>query len=159
MRRFVFSLAVLAAVTLCTLVAAPLAAFAQDAPSTSIDVGTFILEVAPYATEAASLIVIAAIGWVTVFLKRKLGIDIEARHREALHSAIMTGLGVAASRHGGSMRSIKVDVDSAFLAETANYVLQSVPDAVRYFGVTPERIAEIAAAKLNLPAPPAKRNA
>ena len=42
----------------------------------------------------------AIVGWVASATHQKAIIDLEAGHRDALHSAIVTGLGLAFSRFG-----------------------------------------------------------
>jgi len=74
----------------------------------------------------------AAISWAAAAFQRWTGMQIEARHREALHSAIMTGIGYARSglTPGGSSLNVGSIVDQA-----RDYVLKSVPDALQYFGL------------------------
>ena len=68
------------------------------------------------------------------------GIEIEARHREALHAALMTGVrhalarGAAGAQGGGGSRG--------------DYVRTSVPDALRALRSEPEQLVEMAEAKL-----------
>jgi len=57
-------------------------------------------------------------------LQAAAGIDIEASHREALHSAIMTGVKAAVAR--GPVAGI-----DAVKAEALAYARASVPDAIR----------------------------
>lgn len=123
-------------------------AYAQEAPGGSIEVGAFLAQFMPFALEILGMIVLALIGIVSVWLKRKLGLDVEHRHRQALHSAIMTGLGVAFSKLDNKISTYEVTLNSPAMNEVANYVLRSVPDAVRSFGLTEERIKVMAAGKL-----------
>lgn len=71
--------------------------------------------------------------------KRRWGIDIEARHREALHSALMSGVRAALDR-GLSGRAA---VDAA-----VEHATQSVPDAIGALDPTIEVLATIAKSKL-----------
>ncbi|MCM0751599.1 hypothetical protein DEA98_10370 [Brucella pseudogrignonensis] len=43
-----------------------------------------------------------------------------------------------------------IDVKSAVLAAGIDYVLKSVPDAVKFFGLTPERLGDLLEAKLQV---------
>lgn len=61
---------------------------------------------------------------VTGILQVALGIEIEKRHREALHSAIMTGARAAATK--GPQAGLE-----ALKAEALAYARASVPDAIR----------------------------
>lgn len=71
---------------------------------------------------------------------KKLGLDVEARHRDALQSALTNAAMLALARAGGrSAPATQVAVD---------YVKRNVPDAVRKFGLDDGRIAELVAPKL-----------
>ena len=69
-------------------------------------------------------IVTAIIGWAAAKARARWGIEIEARQREALHSALMTGAQLALSRLGPQASQ------TALLAETLNYAQSSVPGAI-----------------------------
>jgi len=133
---------ILLPVTLATV------AFAQDATQPSIEVGAFLGELLPLLREVLSLVLLAILGWLAMWIKRKFGLDIEETHRKALHSAILTGIGRAASRYGSGLTNIRVDVDSPLVADAVNYVLRSVPDAVKKLGATPEFLAEMVVGRL-----------
>lgn len=76
----------------------------------------------PPALEIVSAGVLAAIGYASLRLREKWGIEIEAKHREALHSAIMSGIESALRRN--------VPAPDIPAVATA-YVKRSVPDAVK----------------------------
>lgn len=105
--------------------------------------------VQPYLLAVVSVVATAIVGWLAELLRRKFHLDIEASHREALQTALTNGAGLLITRLGGAIAGRKLDLKSVVLAEAVNYVLQSVPDAVRHFGVTPEAIAEKIEAKLS----------
>lgn len=71
--------------------------------------------------------------------KKRWGIDIEARHREALHSALMSGVRAALAKGLSGQAAIQAAVDHA---------TSSVPDAMRGLNPTMEVLGNIAAAKL-----------
>ena len=76
----------------------------------------------PLLVDLLALLLGLAIGWLSPQAHRYLGVQVEPRHREALHSAIMTGL-----RH-----SLAEDVSrERILHEALHYARTSVPDAVR----------------------------
>ncbi|MFN3647853.1 MAG: hypothetical protein ACK4S2_15325 [Gemmobacter sp.] len=52
----------------------------------------------PHLLELASGLLALAIGWAAMRFNAWTGIQIEARHREALHAALMTGARAAVSR-------------------------------------------------------------
>lgn len=94
---------------------------------------------APSVLEAVAALVTLMLGWATMTLKRKWGIDIEARHREALHSAIMTGVRLGMD---GKL------TPSEIIAQAVAYARQSVPDAIRGLGATEGVLADLALAKM-----------
>ncbi len=75
----------------------------------------------------------------TTYASTRWGIEIEARHREALHSAIMSGIRAALSK-GLSGQAV---LDSALV-----YVTQSVPDALNALDPSAEVLQQLAEAKL-----------
>ena len=105
--------------------------------------------VQPYLIAVVSVVATAIIGWLAELLRRKFHLDIEASHREALQTALCNGAGLLIAKLGDALAGRKLDLKSIALAEAVNYVLQSVPDAVRHFGVTPEAVAEKIQAKLS----------
>jgi uncharacterized membrane protein len=105
--------------------------------------------VQPYLIAIVSVVATTIAGWLAELLRRKFHLDIEASHREALQTALTNGAGLLIAKLGGALAGRKLDLKSVVLAEAVNYVLQSVPDAVRHFGVTPEAIAEKVLAKLS----------
>ncbi len=128
-------------------VAAP--AFAQEA-TTQVHAGSVWALVAPYLFTAVSAAVVAILGWLADMFRRWTGIQIEARHREALHSAAMTGVAAAFSKVGQRADTITLDVRTALVKEGVEWMLKSVPDALKYFNLSPQTVATLVEAKLNL---------
>lgn len=104
--------------------------------------------VQPYLLAVVSVFATAIVGWLAELLRRKFNLDIDAAHREALQTALTNGAGLLIGKAGSAIAGKKLDLKSAALAEAVNYVLQAVPDAIRYFGITPEAVAEKLQAKL-----------
>lgn len=77
---------------------------------------------APYLIEAMMSLVALATGYAAVLLRRWTGIQIEERHRAALHSAIRTGV-LAALDKGISGETL--------VGVVRDYIAVSVPDALR----------------------------
>lgn len=71
--------------------------------------------------------------------RQRWGIEVEARHREALHSAIMSGVQAALLRGVQPQDAVKAAVV---------YASKSVPDAMRNLSPSPEVLQSIAEAKL-----------
>lgn len=72
--------------------------------------------------------------------RERWGIEVEARHREALHSAIMSGIRQALSRGFSDRDAIGVALE---------YAGKSVPDAIHKLAPRPGVLRTIAEAKLN----------
>lgn len=100
---------------------------------------TIIAAAAPHILEIVSLVLAALLAWVANTARRKFGIDIEARHREALHQALMTGARLAMDRHltGTHAREL-----------VTAYVRRSVPDALSALRPGDDLLNNLADAKL-----------
>ena len=128
------------------------AAFAQGEAQGVIEVRPLFDELMPIVVSVASAGLFGIALWLAGILKKKFGIDIEkaikdieARHREALHSAIYSA--VAAARATSGVDKLKINVGSEDLAVILRHLRDSVPDAIAYFAPSPEVIAKIAEAK------------
>jgi hypothetical protein len=76
---------------------------------------------------------------ITSTVKTRWGIEIEARHREALHAALMSGIRAALSRNMSGQAAITAAIQHA---------LKSVPDAVAALEPENSVLVNIAEAKL-----------
>jgi len=131
------------AVIAAALLVAP-SAFAQ----TTVDVGGIYGAWQPYLLAIVAPLAAAVIGILAELARRKFNLDIEARHREALQTALTNGAGVALNSLGNTLQGKTVDVKSPAVAAGVNYVLKSAPAAMAKFGLTPEAVAEKITAKL-----------
>ena len=94
------------------------------------------------------LLVAVMVGAAAWAAKRWFGLQVDAKQREALHGAIERGIGSALEAllkktEGNS----KFEVDSEMVALVANYVVKMSPDAVKYFGLDPDKLADLIKAK------------
>ena len=80
-------------------------------------------ELMPVALSGLSVLLTALIGSAAHTAKQRWGLDIEARHREALHSALMSGIRAAVER--GPEEAVEVLVQ-----EAVEHAKASVPDAL-----------------------------
>jgi hypothetical protein len=94
------------------------------------------------------VLAVAILGWLAAVLKQKWGVDvrnslmtIEARHRGAYQSALRNAAGFVIA-HIGANGKIGFDVANPVLASAINLLIAGVPDAVKAFGLTPEKIAK-----------------
>ncbi|EGJ20503.1 hypothetical protein RSWS8N_00455 [Cereibacter sphaeroides WS8N] len=112
--------AALARGTASTISVTILATFAVPAAaSTGRDLLTALT---PSLLDLVGVALTALIGFATVRIQRWTGIQIEARHREALHSAIITAARLAVAR------KLAPDEATEFVS---SYVRNSVPDALK----------------------------
>lgn len=89
---------------------------------------------------AVSAAILALVGWVAVVVKNKFNIDIEARHREALTAFLQRQASGLVATGAVKLQGVKVQVDSPALAAAANAAIAAIPQAMNWFGLTPERI-------------------
>lgn len=78
--------------------------------------------IAPHLLELFMALVTLATGYATLKLRQLTGVELDAKHRESLHSAIRTGVTVMLER-GASGEVLKEGVKQ--------YVKDSVPDAIK----------------------------
>ena len=98
----------------------------------------FLTALAPYLLELLAAILTIIIGWLAALARARWGIEIEARHREALHSALMTGVRHALARG--------LQEREAVAEATVDYVRTSVPDALSALRPGPQQLIEMAEA-------------
>lgn len=95
--------------------------------------------IAPHVLEIIGVTLSAVIASAAGYAKRKWSLDIEARHRDALHSALLTGIKMAMARNLDTGKAVDLAIDYARL---------SVPDAIKALKPTEGVLASIARAKI-----------
>lgn len=118
---------------LMVLLALP--ALAQEA-----DASGFLETIMPQLLEIAATALSFVLIWAGARFTKRTGIDIQARHRDALHSALMTGARLAAARELTGKAAVGLILD---------YVKQSVPDALSKLTPPHGVLADLAEAKLH----------
>lgn len=99
-----------------------------------------ILEAArPGLLELFGAAITLLIGWAAAKARQKWGIDIEARHREALHSALMNAARLALANQLTGDKAVSMILD---------YARQSVPDAIGSLRPSIGVLDDLARAKL-----------
>jgi hypothetical protein len=93
----------------------------------------------PHMLELLALILTGVIGWAAAAARAKWGIDIEARHREALHSALMTGARMALQRGLSGPEAVTL---------ATGYAESSVPDAIARLRPSESVLTNLARAKI-----------
>lgn len=117
-----------------------------------VEAGRMLL---PALVEAVGVLLMAALTWAAVKFRAKTGLEIEERHRWALHGAIMSGVEAATAKLGKG-------VPLADIAEAAvKHAQASVPDAINALRPGAGVLVNIALAKAEAllaakaPTPPA----
>lgn len=99
-----------------------------------------LIDLSPVLLEIIAGLLTALLSWVVLTLRQRWGIEIEARHREALQSAMMNGARIALAR----------GLSGAAAADLAQgYAQASVPDAMRNLRPSEAVLAQLARAKLH----------
>lgn len=120
-----------------------------NAPDSTVSLAPIVDLIAPYIVSIIGALVAGLLGWLSKRVNDWLGIEIEHRHREVLHSAAFTGLerAIAGLRVRGE--EISFDLRSPVIAEAVDWVLtKGAPDAVARFGLSPADVEAIVSAKL-----------
>jgi len=147
-KLFAFAaLALACAVPVLVAIAASVA-LAQE---TAIPADDFLAPIRPYLNELISVLAIAFVGWLTTWLRSLFKVNLDEKHRNALHAALENGARLAMEKLDASLKDKKIDVGSPLVKTGLDYVLKYSPDAINYFGLSPERVREMLLAKF---APP-----
>lgn len=93
----------------------------------------------PYVLALIGLALTLLIGWAAAQFTRLTGIQIEARHREALHAALMTGARAALSRGLPVQQAVE---------HAMGYAQTSVPGAIAKLRPPEPVLQQLARAKL-----------
>lgn len=117
----------------------PVAAIAQAATDpVVVTQPTFLSELILALVPIFGLVITTLVGIGLAFLKQKTGIDIEAKHREALQSALLNGILFALQKAGWvSGQPLSSSILESLLPTARSYVEGSVPDALAKFGIDP----------------------
>jgi hypothetical protein len=140
-----FGWCIAASVVGCIMFVFP--ALAQDT-STRYPLGGAWDIFVPYVIETVAVVIGVAIAWVSTMANKLMGVQLDAKSREALHSAAMTGVNAAVSKIGTLADTWTIDVKQQIIVEAIRWVERSVPDALKRLKVGPDEIAKIVASKL-----------
>jgi hypothetical protein len=103
----------------------------------------------PILADALAILLSAVIAWVANVFRQKFNIEIEANQREALHSALTTGVHAALQAVGGTVAGLLPITKADIISSAIEYTKKSVPDAIAGLKPTPEILTTLATAKLN----------
>lgn len=136
---------------ICLFLLTPMLARASDGSALS---GGLLDSIAPLFSVGIDLVITAIVTWAAVRLRAATGIEIEARHRDALQSALRTGAGRVVSRIAGSNpAALPLAGESAEAINTViDWVERSTPDALNYFrargALAPQALTDLAVGAL-----------
>lgn len=105
--------------------------------------------------ELASAIILAITGYVLTWLREKWNLEIEAKHRAALQSALTNAATLAIKAAldkdtgGKTGKDAGIEIGTAAMEIGIDYVKQSVPDAIRKFGLDTILIDRLLRPKIN----------
>lgn len=101
--------------------------------------------VRPLLTEYIGLLILGVLTWAMSKLPARLRLDIEQRHRDALHRALDTGIGLV---FDSMQRHPAVAVPDMAVTKIIDYVRASVPDAIERLAPSQAHLEAMARAKL-----------
>lgn len=118
------------------------AALAQTTtPDTTVSLGTgLVTQIRDVMVAIAGAAITALGGWIAYWVKQKFGIDIEAQHRDALTAFLTRQASALLAMGAVKLEGLKVDVKSEALASVAHMAFTAIPDAMKYFNLTPGMI-------------------
>ena len=101
--------------------------------------------VQPILVDYAVLLLAGGAAWFFRFLPAKWRLDVESKHREALHKALNTGVGLMLDTiqlHPG------IAAADLTVSQVVQYVKNSVPDALKKLGPSEAQLVDMARSKL-----------
>lgn len=117
--------AMIAAVTL-----AADTAFAQDT-GIDIDLGP----IRSLLTEFIGLLIMAFVGYVSLWLRTKWKIDVDEGHRKSLQDALNNASNLLVGKVIPDGKTVRIEVGNANVADAIEYVVKAAPDALAHFGL------------------------
>lgn len=99
----------------------------------------------PIIVDLLLMLVLAIIGWAASFLPARFRLDIQQRHRDALHAALSTGVGLAIDT---MQKHPTIAAPDMAIGVVLDYVERSVPEAIRKLGPSRAQLEDMARSKL-----------
>lgn len=118
-----------------------LPAFAADVSPTAVDFSPILTQL----IELVALLLAAVVAWaisrLQAYLRKKIGLDIDAQMRAVIDGAVNNAIAFGAAKAKElAAANATIDVKNAQLKLAADYVVAHAPDALAHFGVTPEAL-------------------
>ena len=99
----------------------------------------------PILVELLLTLILAVLAWFLRLLPERFRVDIEAKHRAALHSAIDTGVGLLIDT---MQKHPTIAAPDMAIGVVLDYVERSVPEAIRKLGPSRAQLEDMARSKL-----------
>lgn len=132
----------------CTIALVSLALPAVTPADASSSPPNLIDGVNPLLVNLVPVAIAVGIGYAIKRFADWTGISIEAKHRDALQSALENAARIALGHLDSKLVGKPVDRSNPALLAATNYVRQSVPDAVRFFKLTDDKLVDLISPKL-----------
>lgn len=94
----------------------------------------------PYVDAIVSAALAALVGWVLMVVKAKFNVDIDAHLRDGAIAFFHRQASSLVADGAVKLNGVKIEVSNPALAKAANAALDSIPDALKHFGLTPEAV-------------------
>lgn len=104
---------------------------------------TWVATIRDAAVTMVAGVTTAAISWFAYWVKQKFGVDIEARHREAIAAFVTRQASGLIAIGAVKLEGVKVDVKSEALASAARLAINAIPDALSYFGISVQDVTKM----------------
>lgn len=98
----------------------------------------------PIVAPIIGTLAMVVVGWLAALASKLFGLKIEGQHRDALQTAIENAAGLALQKFGPAIRGASIRVNNPAITAAADYIIDAVPDALRYFGILPKADATTA---------------
>lgn len=89
----------------------------------------------PYIDALVQAAIVGAMGWIGWLLKNKLGVDTDAKQRDALQAFLLNTANSLIAAGAVQMQGKTVTVRSEALAAEVNTAITRIPDALKHFGL------------------------
>ena len=107
-----------------------------------LDVGqAFGTAVQPFVDAALQSVLAAGLAWLAYILKKKFDINITEGQRDAVQTWLTNQAASLIADGAVTIKDGKVSVNDDALMKHAHEYAQQIPDAAKFFGLTPERLA------------------
>lgn len=115
-----------------------------EAATTTVNLGEMLEIIVGLVFAAASGALAWIVGKAFALFEQKTGVQIEDSTRAYLETAIENGLLWSRSKIlEASSGKTSVEIESEVVAKTVQYLLDMVPDAIEYFGLTEDKLKQL----------------